>query len=125
MKLRWLKKLYKDAKNAEIAQADQVNPDPQAFANPFDEQRFEEYETKEFDNEVNNLIEWIDDLDYDKYQENWKEIATSGQTDMPNEMEELNEEMFLQDNENYETKLKEHLYLFDDKDETVGEEVAA
>lgn len=24
-----------------------------------------------FDNEVNNLIEWCEDLDYDKYVENW------------------------------------------------------
>lgn len=24
-----------------------------------------------FDNEVNNLIEWCEDLDYDKYIESW------------------------------------------------------
>lgn len=25
----------------------------------------------EFDDEVNNLIEWCEDLDYEKYTENW------------------------------------------------------
>ena len=31
----------------------------------------------EFEDEVNNLIEWCEDLDYEKYTENWHEIATS------------------------------------------------
>jgi len=30
-----------------------------------------------FDSEVNNLIEWCEDLDYDKYIENWFQLATS------------------------------------------------
>ena len=30
-----------------------------------------EMEEDDFDEEVENLIEWCDDLDYDKYIENW------------------------------------------------------
>lgn len=39
----------------------------------------------EFDDEVNNLIEWCEDLDYEKYTENWHEIATSNQAEVPAE----------------------------------------
>ena len=31
----------------------------------------------EFDDEVNNLIEWCEDLDYEKYIGNWHQLATS------------------------------------------------
>ena len=37
----------------------------------------------EFDDEVNNLIEWCEDLDYEKYTANWNDIATSTLTDVP------------------------------------------
>ena len=37
----------------------------------------------EFDDEVNNLIEWCEDLDYEKYTENWHEIATSAKPEVP------------------------------------------
>ena len=30
-----------------------------------------------FEDEVNNLIEWCEDLDYDKYCESWHTMATS------------------------------------------------
>ena len=30
-----------------------------------------------FDDEVNNLIEWCEDLDFDKYCESWHTMATS------------------------------------------------
>jgi hypothetical protein len=30
-----------------------------------------ELEDNEFENEVNNLIEWCEDLDYEKYINNW------------------------------------------------------
>lgn len=36
-----------------------------------------------FDDEVNNLIEWCEDLDYDKYIEGWHSIATSGKPQVP------------------------------------------
>ena len=68
--MRWLKKLYKDAKDAELEQQE-IEPPDTSYPNPFDEQRFEKYEEEDFDNEVNNLIEWIEDLDYDKYVSNW------------------------------------------------------
>jgi hypothetical protein len=34
-------------------------------------------DNEEFEDEVNNLIEWCEDLDYEKYTENWHQIATS------------------------------------------------
>ena len=37
----------------------------------------------EFDNEVNNLIEWCEDLDYEQYTKNWHEIATSNKPELP------------------------------------------
>lgn len=40
-------------------------------------------ENDEFDDEVNNLIEWCEDLDYEKYTENWHEIATSNTVEPP------------------------------------------
>jgi hypothetical protein len=120
-KLKWLRKLYKDAKNAELIQEDdnlkhESNID-NLYSNPFEEKRFEEYGNNEFDKEVNALIEWCEDLDYDKYVTNWAELATSGKTDTKqDELGDIDEELFLKDNENYEHKLKEHLYLFDDKE---------
>jgi hypothetical protein len=32
---------------------------------------------EDFDSEVNNLIEWCEDLDYEKYIGNWHQLATS------------------------------------------------
>ncbi len=49
----------------------------QLYENPFDDKRFLEMNNKEFDNEVNNLIEWCEDLDYEKYINNWHQLATS------------------------------------------------
>ena len=37
----------------------------------------------DFDEEVNNLIEWCEDLDYEKYTTNWHEIATSNKAEPP------------------------------------------
>ena len=31
----------------------------------------------QFESEVNNLIEWCEDLDYEKYINNWHHLATS------------------------------------------------
>jgi hypothetical protein len=41
------------------------------YDNPFDDRKFVELGEKNFDDEVNNLIEWCEDLDYDRYCENW------------------------------------------------------
>ena len=122
-KLKWLRKLYKDAKNAELIQDNDIlKNDPnieKMYSNPFDEQRFIEYDDSEFDKEVNSLIEWWEDLDYDKYVANWGELATSGQSDIKKEeIGDLDEELFLKDNEDYEHKLKQHLYLFDEKEDS-------
>jgi hypothetical protein len=39
-----------------------------------------------FEQEVDGLIEWCEDLDFDKYMENWNMIATSAKHDMvPND----------------------------------------
>lgn len=53
------------------------------YDNPFDDQNLVDMENEEFDDEVNNLIEWCEDLDYEKYTENWHEIATSNTTEPP------------------------------------------
>ena len=84
-KLKWLRKLYKDAKNAEIL-GEQPNAlddrkDAKAlenlYENPFDDKRFLQLKDHEFESEVNNLIEWCEDLDYEKYINNWHQLATS------------------------------------------------
>ncbi len=38
---------------------------------------------QKFDQEVDDLIEWCDDLDFDKYMESWHSIATSNKPDVP------------------------------------------
>ena len=39
-----------------------------------------------FEDEVDGLIEWCEDLDYNKYMENWTVLATSAKhDDVPNE----------------------------------------
>ena len=53
------------------------------YDNPFDDQGLEELEDGKFDSEVNNLIEWCEDLDYEKYTNNWHEIATSSKAEPP------------------------------------------
>jgi len=35
----------------------------------------------DFEEEVNGLIEWCEDLDYEKYTSNWHEVATSGKAE--------------------------------------------
>jgi hypothetical protein len=36
----------------------------------------------QFDAEVDGLIEWCEDLDYDKYMDNWNVLATSAKHDL-------------------------------------------
>ena len=83
-KLKWLRKLYRDAKNAELIQENQPNM-VDMYSNPFEEKRFLNYDDEEFDKEVNSLIEWCEDLDYDKYVANWSELATSNQPEIKKE----------------------------------------
>jgi len=63
--------------------------------NPFDRREFEEYDEETFKDEVNNLIEWSNELDYDQYISNWGQIATSAVT---KDIEDIDEGEFLRDN---------------------------
>jgi len=47
------------------------------YLNPFDDSKLKELDDNQFENEVNNLIEWCEDLDYEKYVNNWHCLATS------------------------------------------------
>ncbi len=40
-------------------------------------------DAQEFNEEVNNLIEWCEDLDYEKYTDNWHQMATSNKPEVP------------------------------------------
>lgn len=53
------------------------------YENPFDDENLVEMVPDEFELEVNNLIEWCEDLDYEKYTENWHDMATSGKPEAP------------------------------------------
>ena len=45
-----------------------------------------EIDDDQFDQDVDGLIEWCEDLDYDKYMENWNGLATSAKNELvPNE----------------------------------------
>jgi hypothetical protein len=72
------------------------------------------------------LIEWCEDLDYDKYINNWHQLATSSQASDESGLRVFNAgvgeltiglepssqgtEHFVKSNLQYENKLKEHLY---------------
>ena len=43
----------------------------------------------QFEQDVDGLIEWCEDLDYDKYMENWTCIATSAKNDLVPDDEHL------------------------------------
>lgn len=77
--------------------------------NPFDQKVFEELDEETFKEEVDELIEWSKELDYDLYMNNWQQLATSS---LVNEIDQIDENQFLEENNTYETKLKEHLYTF-------------
>lgn len=47
------------------------------YENPFDDKKFMNLDDEDFEGEVNNLIEWCEDLDYEKYIGNWHQLATS------------------------------------------------
>ena len=94
-KIRWLRKLYRDAKNAELVaeqNGDNENIEinnkmakelEKLYDNPFDDQNLQDMKNENFDDEVNNLIEWCEDLDYEQYTKNWHEIATSNKAEPP------------------------------------------
>lgn len=43
----------------------------QNFENPFDDSEFMHMKQETFDGEVDKLIEWCDELDFDKYLDGW------------------------------------------------------
>ena len=49
----------------------------QLYENPFDDEKLVNLGDGDFELEVNNLIEWCEDLDYEKYVQNWHVLATS------------------------------------------------
>lgn len=51
------------------------------YDNPFDDKVLEDLGDGDFDEEVNNLIEWCEDLDYEKYTANWHDVATSSKAE--------------------------------------------
>jgi hypothetical protein len=53
------------------------------YENPFDDEGLVEMQKMDFDKEVNNLIEWCEDLDYEKYIDSWHEVATSNKPEIP------------------------------------------
>ena len=101
-KIRWLRKLYRDAKNAELVSEQNGENDPieinrkmaqeleKLYDNPFDDQNLPEMKDNDFEEEVNNLIEWCEDLDYEKYTSNWHEIATSSKAEPPKSIYQQN-----------------------------------
>lgn len=56
--------------------------------NPFDQKVFEELDEETFKEEVDELIEWSKELDYDLYMNNWQQIATSS---LVNEIDQIDE----------------------------------
>jgi hypothetical protein len=40
-----------------------------------------------FNEEVDGLIEWCEDLDYDKYMDEWQVLATSNKAEVPQQSE--------------------------------------
>ena len=54
-----------------------INQIEEMYENPFDDKKLLDLDNDGFENEVNNLIEWCEDLDYEKYMNNWHALATS------------------------------------------------
>ncbi|KRX09150.1 hypothetical protein PPERSA_08866 [Pseudocohnilembus persalinus] len=88
-KLRWLQNLYKNARQDEddenktqkMQNSDNQNQEeyieiPKDY-NPLKDDKFLELEEDDFDEQVNELIEWSDNLDYDSYVKDWFQLSTS------------------------------------------------
>ena len=73
MKIKWLRKYYQDAKAADLATKQNIGIEEAAkmVDNPFDQKVFEELDEETFKEEVDELIEWSKELDYDLYMNNW------------------------------------------------------
>ena len=82
-KLRWLQKLYKDAKAKELKSINEGDEDAEEdeMENPFEKEEFLEYDEDKFDDEAKKLIDWSSNLDFDKYQADWLMMSTSSRSD--------------------------------------------
>ena len=86
-KLKWLKKLYFDAKRSDDAEVEKARlleggltqhpTTTKGEENPFSNPALEVMPESQFEAYVDDLLEWSETLDYDKYTENWTQIATS------------------------------------------------
>lgn len=91
-KLKWLKKLYFDAKRSDDAEVEKARlieggltkqpTDEKGDGNPFSNPVLLEMQEGDFEAYVDDLLEWSEALDYDKYTENWTQIATSAPSNM-------------------------------------------
>jgi len=71
-KLRWFQTMFEKAKEQE--------PILQGQPNPFEESKFFDLDENNFDNEVNELIEWSENLDFESYVDGWAKLCTSNQS---------------------------------------------
>jgi len=71
-KLRWFQTMFEKAKEQE--------PILQGQPNPFEESKFFDLNEEHFEKEVNDLIEWSENLDFDQYVDNWTKLSTSNQS---------------------------------------------
>ena len=85
-KIRWLWSMYKQGKQKEIEDKKKLNSiqevdeEDENFENPLEQSKFLEMDDQQFDNEVKELIEWSEQLDFDSYLNEWNMIATSAKS---------------------------------------------
>jgi len=74
-KLRWFQTMFEKAKQEE--------PMLQGQTNPFESTKLIDMEEDDFKKEVDDLIEWSDNLDFDQYTNYWKSLSTADATGKP------------------------------------------
>jgi hypothetical protein len=71
-KLRWFQTMFEKARQEE--------PLLQGQPNPFESTKLIDMEDDDFKKEVDDLIEWSDNLDFDSYTNHWKQLSTADTT---------------------------------------------
>jgi len=74
-KLRWFQTMFEKAKEEEPALEGQ--------SNPFKDSKLVDLDEDGFSKEVDDLIEWSDNLDFEKYTSYWKQLSTTSYTGYP------------------------------------------
>jgi len=97
-KLRWLRQMYKDAKkNEEQKGSENLKEDEKKEINKdqklMDESTLQEMNDDEFEKEVNNLIDWCEELDYDAYTKEWYITSTSAIPNLEERQKEPQEDL--------------------------------